>query len=88
MPKGCGARRAPASARLVLDRPGERRRDFERAGRLCYAFQVASAPGERPDSSVVEHFHGKEGVVSSILTRGSAPGGAKPLWAPIILELG
>jgi len=25
-----------------------------------------------PDSSVVEHFHGKEGVVSSILTRGSA----------------
>jgi hypothetical protein len=25
----------------------------------------------RPDSSVVEHFHGKEGVVSSILTRGS-----------------
>ena len=26
---------------------------------------------QRPDSSVVEHFHGKEGVVSSILTRGS-----------------
>ena len=29
-----------------------------------------------PDSSVVEHFHGKEGVVSSILTRG--PGGDHP----------
>jgi hypothetical protein len=25
----------------------------------------------RPDSSVVEHFHGKEGVDSSILSRGS-----------------
>ena len=25
----------------------------------------------RPDSSVVEHFHGKEGVASSILARGS-----------------
>ena len=28
----------------------------------------------RPDSSVVEHFHGKEGVDSSILSRGSAAG--------------
>ena len=28
--------------------------------------------GKRPDSSVVEHFHGKEGVVSSILTWGTA----------------
>jgi hypothetical protein len=26
---------------------------------------------KRPDSSVVEHLHGKEKVVSSILTRGS-----------------
>ena len=26
---------------------------------------------QRPDSSVVEHFHGKEGVDSSILSRGS-----------------
>ncbi len=29
---------------------------------------------ERPLSSVVEHFHGKEGVVGSIPTEGS-PGG-------------
>ena len=30
-----------------------------------------NAASKRPDSSVVEHFHGKEGVDSSILSRGS-----------------
>ena len=34
-------------------------------------FRLPRYAAERPDSSVVEHFHGKEGVVSSILTRGS-----------------
>src|SRR6478752_7187474 len=39
--------------------------------RLWYSLLVARSRAARPDSSVVEHFHGKEGVVSSILTRGS-----------------
>lgn len=32
---------------------------------------VLGTAKQRPDSSVVEHLHGKEKVVSSILTRGS-----------------
>ena len=40
------------------------------AGALVFSSSCPQA-WARPDSSVVEHFHGKEGVVSSILTRGS-----------------
>ncbi len=44
---------------------------FGKAPALWYSRLVARSRAARPDSSVVEHFHGKEGVVSSILTRGS-----------------
>ncbi|VXB09198.1 hypothetical protein CURTO8I2_150061 [Curtobacterium sp. 8I-2] len=42
------------------------------ASEVCYP-RVVPFAAHRPDSSVVEHLHGKEGVVSSILTRGSDP---------------
>jgi len=42
------------------------------AGREIMVLLSIGAHGtKRPDSSVVEHFHGKEGVASSILARGS-----------------
>ena len=57
---GCASTR-----RLIRARLG-----FWSVPRRWYSLVVARLR-VRPDSSVVEHFHGKEGVVSSILTRGS-----------------
>ena len=62
--RSCGCVRTPEGTRSA-----ERR--FSGMPRLWYSLLVARARVARPDSSVVEHFHGKEGVVSSILTRGS-----------------
>jgi hypothetical protein len=52
----------------------ERRREVRARRERDATLDAASSPnrlGQRPDSSVVEHLHGKEKVKSSILFRGS-----------------